>query len=137
MLEESTAHACRRFLLREDTEKPRKDIALIWLFTTDSKIATNAAIADTFIPKELVSLCSDLMSSNKVALDVTKLLFMPFGTNSAIEQSWASDKTSVEEILLPPRACKEVMTRLRASTYCLPSSKRSLNGFSVGLIERW
>ncbi|CAG8510274.1 44565_t:CDS:2 [Gigaspora margarita] len=140
LFEAAKAHATYRFII--EGQNSNQSYALIWLFGWDTKVITNALQGESqcynkFSPNVAqfcVAIKSDLKPYNVVRLLYIDCTPTNNDKSSSLLEQWQKDKT-VEHLVYHNDICLQILLMLKISTSCLPFSKRTMNGFSVGFID--
>ncbi|KAG9299506.1 hypothetical protein G9A89_020677 [Geosiphon pyriformis] len=139
-LEAAKAHATYRFIIEE--RRSRKPYLLVGLFSWETKIMTNALDGLSAWEKfsNHVANYNQIIPTKMTSKEVLKLLYIDCAENGSesaqrLLTQWQADKT-VERFLYPEEVCLEILLVLRLSTNYLPPSKRIMNDFYVGFMDR-
>jgi HECT-like Ubiquitin-conjugating enzyme (E2)-binding len=96
----------------------RLTLLQLWVFTDDLNFSSSVRSSERTDPTRAI-----------------KALWKPL--DRPVDTFMQQNQSSVEELILPPRIFDEVRQALLRSAELLPSSVKQLNGWQVGLLERF
>ncbi|KAF8761369.1 HECT-like Ubiquitin-conjugating enzyme (E2)-binding [Rhizoctonia solani] len=121
MVDLAQAHASYRFVIQdEETETPR---ILIWLFKSAIQLSYAGATGSLIPPSGTIT-----------AAKVTFVIFGPGGTANSLER-YPTFKNA-EVLSYPMDLCRRLAGSLKESNAAYPESRRSLDGMSLGWLQR-